>query len=152
MGIERAIGRAIIERMAPTGMSANSIINLARDQGGSYRRTDMLEDIRVAGERFKNQYWVESLKSNEVVSAGLMVDKDLGIDRKYRVYGTYSYYDTETEDYYDETKSFYTNDLKNKGAWVDDYQESFEEGYAQVGEEYMGFSVTAVEHNTGWGY
>jgi len=67
MPLARAIGKAIIETLAPTGLSENRIIRIATQAAGSYRRTEMLNDIRVAGQRFKNQYFIEKLKSNDVV-------------------------------------------------------------------------------------
>jgi len=150
MPLARAIGKAIIERLAPTGLSANRIIRIASSAAGGYRRTQMLDDIRVAGQRFKNQYFIEKLKSNEITPAGLMVEHDLEIDRKYRVYGKYSYYDEIEDKYFEETKSFYTDELKNTGAWTDEWTDAFREKYEAQGQDFMGFSVTAVEHNTGY--
>lgn len=152
MGINKAIGKAIIERFAPTGMSANKIIRLAREQGGGYDRNLMVEDIRVAGQRFKNQYWVEQTGGNLAVSKGLMVETDLAAPRKYRVYGKQTYYDEETDDYYEETRSFYTDDLEKKDDWSSDYIDEFTEVPSQENIDIMGFSITAVEHNKGYGY
>jgi hypothetical protein len=152
MAINVAIGKAIIERLAPTGMGANQIIRFAREQGGGYTKTKMLEDIRVAGERFKNEHWVRELQGNQVVPQGLMVETDLTQDRNYRVYGRMSFYDEETDDYYEETRSFYTNDLADLDSWTEDYNETFSEQYAAQGIDITGFTITAVEHNKGYSY
>lgn len=152
MGIERSIAMAIIEHFAPTGLSANKIINMARDLGGGYRRTDMLEDIRVAQGKAKNQYWVEKVAGNEVIPQGLMVEKDLGVDRKYRVYGTYTYYDVEDNNYYDVTRSFYVDDYASKDDWEDTFAGTFVQRACHVDEEYIGFNITSVEHNKGYKY
>lgn len=152
MPINRAIGKAVIEKLAVTEASANEIIRIAQQMGGGYARAQMLEDIRVAGQRFKNQYWVEKIETNEVIPKGLFVEKDLGADAKYRVYGTYSYYDEGTDDYYETTKSFYTDDLANKGSWQDDWERTFQEKYSAEGKEFIGFNITAVEHNIDYAY
>lgn len=152
MGIERSIGLAIINKLAPQGIGANEIIRIARSFGGGYRRTEMLADIRTSGQRFMNQYFVEKTASNEVIPQGLMVEKDLGYDAKYRIYGNYSYYDEESDDYFEETKSFYSDDLTQKGKWEDDFVSAFDESYLSEGKEFIAFNITGVEHNTGYDY
>jgi len=148
MGLARSIGKAIIDRLAPTGISANQIIRLVQGQGGGYQRSQMLDDIRTAAGKAKNQYWVERLNSNDVVPDGLMVNKNLNYPARYRVYGNFSYYDNSTDDYYTVTKSFYTDDLANVGSWSDDFQSTYGEVYSTQGIESMGFQVTAVERNS----
>jgi hypothetical protein len=150
MGIARSIGQAIINRLAPTGISANQIIRLVRGQGGGYQRSQMLDDIRTAAGKAKNQYWVEQLNSNDVVPDGLMVNKNLNYPARYRVYGNFAYYDNTTDDYYTVTKSFYTDDLASVGSWSDDFQSTYGEVYNTQGIEAMGFQVTAVERNSNY--
>ncbi len=152
MSIARAIGKAIIEQLAPTGVGANYIIRMARAQGGGYRRTAMLEDIRVASDRFKNQYWVEKQASNEVVHQGLMVETELKANARYRVYGRMNYYDELDGQHYTEIKSFYTDDLANKGNWSDEFVRQRGKAYSGQEMDILSFEITAVEHNRGYPY
>lgn len=150
MGIATAIGRAIIDRLAPSGLSANAIIRIARGQGGGYQKSQMLDDIRAATGKAKNQYWVENLTSNQVVPDGLMVNKDLGYPAKYRVYGNFSYYDELSDNYFTTTKSFYTDDLASVGSWSDEFQSAYGEQYSVQGIDITSFQITAVERNTSY--
>lgn len=152
MSLARSIGKMIIERLATEGLGSNQIIKYAQSVGGGYRRTDMLNDIRVATGRFKNEYFVNNLGSNEVVPTGLMIENDLSYDASYRVYGRYVYYDEFQDEYFEETKSFYTDDLANKGKWSDDFYATYGEKYEFLGQMFMSFEITAVEHNIGYSY
>jgi len=148
MGLARSIGKAIIDRLAPTGIGTNALIRIVRNQGYGYNAQEMGEDIRAANGKFKNEYWVRKLNNNQVVPENLMVNRNLNYPAKYRVYGTFSYYDNVSDDYFDVTKSFYTDDLTTKGAWVDDFTDTYTNVYNSQGQEQMGFDIFAVERNT----
>jgi len=152
MPIERAIARTIMSRLVGSGLSQNQVFNLIRQAGAGYRTSNMIADFRQITGRFTNQYYVEKLGGNEVVGRDIMVETDLGIDRKYRVYGKMTYYDEFQDEYYEETKSFYTNDLASKEDLENAFIGHYYEQYYIEGTSVLGFKITAVEHNTGYNY
>jgi hypothetical protein len=148
MGIARAIGKAIIDRLAPSGLGTNALIRIVRSQGYGYNTKKMGEDIRSAQGRVKYQYFIEKLNNNELISESLMVQKDLGYPAKYRVFGNFTYYDPIADDYYTEIKSMYTNDYAKKGAWQDEWWSDNAKKYEFNGVEPISFNITFAERNT----
>jgi hypothetical protein len=152
MPIERAIARTIMSRLVGSGLSQNQVFNLIRQAGAGYRTSSMIADFRQITGRFVNQFYIEKLGANEVVSQDIMVETDLGIDRNYRVYGKMTYYDEFQDEYYEETKSFYTNNMATKEDMENEFLGHYYEQYYVEGMTPMTFQITAVEHNSGYNY
>jgi len=152
MGLEKAIGKAIISYFAPQGLPYNEIIGIARRSGGGYRRQDMLSDIRAITGRVKMQTQVENLAVGVSVPKHLMVNTDLGFPYKYRVYGESTYFDEELETEVIKTSSFYTDDLDTIETWEGDFVGFYEGQYSENNQTLRQFKVKGVEHNRGYSY
>ena len=150
MAVERAIGQMIINALVPTGMSSSGIINAIRQAGATYRRTDMLSDIRDIGGRFINEGNVRRMKGNSVIPQSWMSDTELKQPYKYRVFGDADVLDEETGDVTRVTKSFYTDDLAAKGDWENEFINVFSDEYNVEGETLVNFQIRGVQHNAGY--
>ncbi len=153
MPLAKAIAQAIFKSMAPELASAGSMIRAARKLGGTYRRTDMLADIRKYTGRAKYQAGVQSLSGNQVVPRGWMVEthfKEPGAN--YRVFGRAKFYDWNTGTEFEQTVSFYHTDLMDKENYEREFNDFFNSGYQDQDLELIGFDQTALEHNLGQPY
>jgi hypothetical protein len=152
MPFERAIGRMLIQSFVPSGFSANAIINMVRRAGYSYRRKEMLSDIRLFSGRFKYEDAVRSVGSNEIVPIRYMNETDLKRENKYMLHGDAVYFDTETGEYITRDVSFYTDRLITTGEWERDAIEySMRE---ETDPRYILENVhfKAVDHQVGYSY
>jgi len=140
----------MINALLPQGLGSNAIINAIRDAGYSYRRTDMLSDIRSFAGRAMHESQVKSLTGNSVIPQSYMVDTELKMPYNYRVFGDADILDDETDVVTRTTKSFYTNDLAAKEDWENEFISVSQEGYSTEGQAITNFQIKSVEHNTGY--
>ena len=152
MPFARAVGRVIIKRLVPTGLGSNAILRAIQRSGNSYRRTDMLADVRQISGLHKYEKAVRNVGTNEVIPKGYMVNSDLKQPYKYRVYGKTNYYDPDTDSYVTVSESFYTDDLAKKGDWEEIYSKSYDDRYPEGGMEFTNFNITSIEHHVGYSY
>jgi len=152
MSLARAIGRAVLREVAPQGLPINAMISLARAQGGSYRYQDMRDDARAFTDRIKYQGSIEKLSTNAVVPKGWMVETELSQATRYRVFGNATFYDNETNRYYQQKVSFFTNDLAETGEYGKAFFDQFTGTYQQEDLDLMEFKTIGMEHNEGWTY
>lgn len=153
MGLARAIGQAIFKAMAPELASAAEMIRAAKRLGGTYRRTEMLADIRQYTGRVKYQAGIQSMGGNKVVPKSWMVEvqlKEPGAN--YRVFGQAKFYDWNTGTEYEQLVSFYHTDLMDKDSFAREFDDYFNSGYQDVDLELLSFDQTALEHNLGKPY
>ena len=153
MPFAKAIGQAIFKQLAPEAMSAAAMIKVAQKLGGSYRRTEMLADIRQYTGRIKYQLNIESLRANSAVPRGWMVETTLNEPlAKYRVFGKAKFYDLRTGAVHEQTVSFYHDQLMFKSNYAITFNEFFKGGYNEQDMELLSFEQTALEHNLGQSY
>ncbi len=153
MPMERAIGQAIFKMMAPELASAGEMIRVAKRLGGSYRRTDMLADIRKYTGRVKYQAPISAMSGNTVVPQAWMVEtKLMEPGANYRVFGKAKFYDWNTGTEFEQTVSFYHTDLMNKDNYESEFNDYFQGGYQDKDLELLSFDQTALEHNQGKPY
>jgi len=152
MAFARAAGRVIIKRLVPTGLGSNAILRAITKAGYSYRRTEMLADVRQISGLHKYEKAVSDVGYNEVIPKGYMIDSDLKQPYTYRVYGKTNYYVPETDSYITKTESFYTDDLAKKGDWEQIYGDSFDARYPDKDKEFVNFNITSIEHHAGYSY
>jgi len=150
MPIERAIGRIMINALIPQGFGANAITRALREAGVSYRRTDMLSDIRDFAGRAKYEGNVLGLSGNSVIPRAWMSETELKMPYKYRVFGDADILDDVTDEVTRVTKSFYTDDLAAKGDWENEFISISQEGYSTEGQAITNFQVKSVQHNAGY--
>lgn len=152
MAIQRMIGRMIIRQLTGQNWDTGDIIREVRRAGYSYRRQDMLTDIRKFQGRIKYEDQILQRTPQDYVPKGFMVETDLKAPKKYRVHGYARYYNKDTGEYFDHRASFYTDSYQRMGDWEQDFT-SYNWG-AKYGEnvQAQGFQVRAVEHNQRWPY
>lgn len=153
MAIKRALFRAALPRWAKLGWSGARMIREARRLAiPTFRYSVMYADIRRAKEMFYFAPKVRAFSSAEPISRGLMVHTKLRRPYKYRVYGEFIEIDPELEVSVKRTRSFYTDDLKSKQGYMDDFSAMMEETEEYRGIEVLRAEVSVVEHNMGAGY
>lgn len=153
MALAKAIGQAIFKSMAPELASAGEMIRMARKMGGTYRRKEMLADIRQYTGRIKYQGNITTMGGNQVVPRGWMVEthlKEPGAN--YRVFGKATFYDWNSGTEMTQTVSFYHTDLMSKADYASDFNDYYNSGYTEQNIELLSFDQTALEHNLGQPY
>jgi len=150
MALERAIGQVMINALLGEGLGSNAIIRALRSAGASYRRADMLSDIRDFAGRAKYEANVLGLNRNTVIPGTWMSETELNIPYKYRVFGNADILDDETGDVFRTTKSFYTDDLAEVGDWENEFISAAQESYSMEGQSITNFQVKSVQHNEGY--
>jgi len=152
MSIARSIGYTFLEPMIKQGIGSNRIYNLLRSAGVSYRKQDMLNDIRDISGRYKMQSQVEALTGNRVVPTNYMTDRELRRPVKYRVYGEIHSWDFEEGTEVISEGSFYTDDLAKKEDWEESFKDNYRRSEKYPDMEIMSFHISGVDHNKGFGY
>jgi len=151
-GVRRALGRVLIQGLVPQGLGANAIIRALQRGGVSYRRKDMLDDIRLFSGKMKYEDAVRAVKDNEVVPRQYMVETTFKRPYKYKVTGDVTYYDPATGQRWTEQKSFYTDELARKEEWIGKYRNIEESTYRALEREFAGMEIRSVEHNEAMSY
>uniref|UniRef100_A0A6M3LC89 Uncharacterized protein n=1 Tax=viral metagenome TaxID=1070528 RepID=A0A6M3LC89_9ZZZZ len=140
MPIARSIGQAILKTLAPEGYSAVQMINILQGSGFTYRRQDMLSDIREYTGRVKYETQIRGLHANDVVPRGWMNEVEMNYPYKYKVWADVNYYDPATGQYITDVRSVYTDDLLKK----EDYR-GFIEGVETAQNYREGMDLTSVD-------
>jgi len=153
MGFSKAIGQAIFQQLAPEMYSAASMIKTARALGGTYRRKEMLADIRQYQGRAKYETSIRNLAGNKVVPRAWMVPAQLNEPgANYRIFGKAQVNDLRTGIAQEMDFSFYHTDMLKKDDYGREFAESFAEDSIPLDMEFLSFDVTVVEHNIGKPY
>ncbi len=150
MPLAKAIGQAIFKRLAPEMASAASMIRTAARYKGTYRKQDMLADIRQYTHRAKYQDRITALGGNVAVPRAWIGDvalKEPGAN--YRVYGKATFFDERAGEYFDKTVSFYHTDFMDKNDYASEFGEFFKRKYEEEHMEVIYFEQTYMEHNKG---
>lgn len=153
MALSKAIGQAIFKRLAPELMRPMEMIRYAKRFGGTYRKTDMLADIRTYTHRAKYQTLIEGLSGNEVVPKAWMTPTELAEPgANYRVFGKSDVLDLRTGIVDEQVFSFYHTELLKKDDYASDFIDYFGEDSAPQDMEILSFNQTILEHNIGKPY
>lgn len=153
MPFVKAIGQAIFKLMAGELATSAEMIRAAAKLGGTYRRTEMLADIRKYKGFVKHQGAIEALADNRVVPRAWMIETQLKEPgANYRVFGKAQFYDWNTGTEFSKTVSFYHTDLMKKEDYARDFDEYFTGGYQDQDLELLSFNQIGVEHNLGKPY
>ena len=153
MPLGKAIAKDIFKAMAGQGIRPMEMIRIARNFGGTYRKIDMLDDIRAYENRIKYQTLIEQLPSDAKVPKAFMSETILNEpEAKYRVFGEATFVDAQTGDQYAQRVSFYTTDYLDGGGYSDQFAGAYEGKYTEEDFKFTGFTMEALEHNQGYGY
>ncbi|GAH14733.1 unnamed protein product, partial [marine sediment metagenome] len=134
--------------MTGKGLRPSELIRTAITAGGSYRKQDMLSDIRMFEDRLRHETQIMQTPFNQKVPISYMTETGLNQDVKYRVHGYVTMYDEETDTYLRKKASFYTNDYAETGDYSESFIKAYWQKYQEEALEVSEFEVRAVEHNT----
>lgn len=151
-GLARAVARAFIPSWVKLGFGANAITRELKSFGLSYRRINMLKDIRELSGLMKMEKYISKLSDIVVIPKFGLVETELNRDRYYRVFAELEVHNTTTGLNEKRTLSWYDDELKSKSQWIKEFLEEQEEGKYAENEEIVGISIRSVEHNAGWRY
>lgn len=151
--IDRAIARALFPDWASKGWGAARMIRGLRSAGiPTYRRTDMLRDIRQSLDRIKFSPRVMAFDTAKIPTKTIMSEAELGKERKYLVTGRFKERDLETGRVTYNIKSIYTDTLKSKEGFVDDFAGVAEMGGAGTYKTIEEGEILFIAHNRGFTY
>lgn len=148
----RYLGRMIIGKRVALGWSSSRIVKDLVKTSGSYRRIDMLRDIREIQDVEAFGSKVRDLAVNVRPSQDIMVEMELTRKRKYRVFGRVKTVDIDTGYVRYEIKSFYSDSLRTKEQWGEEFlrQKRISDSDPTVAVEEM--DIYAIEHYEGMPY
>lgn len=152
MPIARAVGRSILEMIAPQGLSINAMIKVARASGGGYRYQLMRQDAAKFTGRYKYEDAIGKLKADTYVPRYMMTETPLKQPTKYQVQGFASYYDDQGNEIIRQRVSFYTNDYDPTGSYEAAFYE-YQPRSDTADELTVGnFTMSGLFHNEGYEY
>jgi len=151
-GVRRALGRVLIQGLVPQGLGANAIIRALQRGGVSYRRKDMLDDIRLFSGKMKYEDAVRATGPGERVPTRYMVETSFKRPHKYRVYMDVEFEHPITGETYTQEKSFYTDEYLDVDEWESRGVERIKKQSPKMSEYVLGGKVKSVEHNEMMGY
>jgi len=147
MPLIRAVALNIIKSLVPLNLPGSAIISHLQQLGMTYRRTDMLFDIRKAFDRVKYESQITRLSSDKVVPDSWMNSEKLGEPYNYRVHLKVDYYDPDTGEYSTEHRFMFADDIKSVGEYVEDFPDyAMSKDYVQD-KSFEGASVVGITKN-----
>ena len=148
MSLARSIALNVIKSFVPLNIPGSEIIGYLKTLGVSYRRTDMLTDIRVAYGRVKYETNISNLRSDQTVPVAWMSREEINAPYNYRVTLKVNYYDPVNDVYTTEQRSMFADEYKSVGNYVNDFPDyALSKDYVQE-KEFQGASVVGVTINT----
>ena len=148
----RAFGKPFIPQLVRQGLSSGRIISTLIEHGVSYRRQDMLRDIREVTGLARMESFTRAADPRQAFPKFGMIETELRKDRRYRVFGKLEYRDTLTGETFEKNVSFYTDTNKGKDLWDEDFLDQYEMGEYKPAKYVTGFNIVNVEHQAGWSY
>lgn len=145
MPISRALGRMVLQELAPRGLGVNALMRAVRARGYGYRAELLNADARLFSGRYKNEYWIGKLNVNEVVPTSIMNPTEMQAPYNYRAHFKTTYYDEATDSYLSFTESMYTNDLAKIEDWSEANKERSRERYEYEGISWTHSTLVAVD-------
>lgn len=153
MAVARALFRALIPDFVRIGYNATRMISTAVSMGiPTYRRQDMLTDIREFQGFFRREAIVREWDVNKIPHKGLMTETPLSRDRRYRVFADVWEVNTITGERDQRVISFYTDELQTFAQWEEEYIDMIGEARYRAEYEIDMMETRAIEHNVGWRY
>lgn len=152
MGMSRAVGRMMLRAAAQMGYGANKAIRWLKSAGVSYRRQDMLADIRKFTGRLKYQANIEKMSGDRIVPRPWMVETELKQPRAYRVFGNATYLNPSTGKYETKRVSLYSDSLMTNDEFEKEYIEKSKAREYEGNSRVVGFRMQAIGHDKRRGY
>jgi len=147
MPLIRAVALNVIKSLVPLNLPAGRIIGYLQTLNITYRRTEMLADIRQAFGRVKYETQVRGLMGNQAVPEGWMSKEELGAPYNYRVHLEVDYYDASGQVRVTEDRFMFSDDYKVNEDYESDFPAYAEEYGGTSDYEYIGSKVIGVTKN-----
>jgi hypothetical protein len=148
----RAVARAAIPGLLKQGLGSNAIINYLKPKGLTYRRVNMLADIRHFSGLAKLENTVKVVAGDVIFPRYAMVETEYRAARRYYVKARMTILDEDTLEESERWVSFYDNTRKSKDQWSADFVRGYMEGRYGVSELIQDVSIASVEHKRGWAH
>lgn len=152
VGSARYFFRAMVPSFIRADMSSGAMIRAARTAGFSYRRTNMLRDIREFTGLMRHEAAVRATVSDRFISRGAMTEIDLKRDYRYRGFADATYRNVDTGDLETKMVSFYDDELRTEDDWSKLFDDWRVEAESRIEYELVDFKMRALEHQAGWAY
>jgi len=149
---KRAFGKPFIPQLVRQGLSSGRIIEQLITYGVSYRRKDMLKDIRTITGLTRMESFTRAADPRKAFPKFGMVDAVLRKDRKYRVFADLEYRDSLTGETFMKEISMYSDNNMGKDLWSEAFLAKYEEGEYITARYITDLNIKAVEHQTAWSY
>ena len=150
--MQRALARILLPDWAKSAWSAARIIRGLKSAGLTYRRTDMLGDIRKVKDRVEFGGRVIDFPITEIPSGDVMNEVTLLRDRRYKIGFRSKVFYTETGVTKYEYTNMYTDSRQTKEGWSNQFIDDMNTVEINRYKLYQATEVTYIEHNQGWDY
>lgn len=153
MGIERAIFRSFLPGWVRLGWKPAKMFQEAkRLKIPSYKTQVMYDDIRLQRDRFNYTDKVVDFTATKTPTKRIMIETELRRRRKYRITGHFRVRDVETGYFKDEIRNFYSDTLRTKEGWSDEFMTRYSIPEIARYKIYESGEIVTIEHNKGWAY
>jgi len=147
MSLARAIALNIIKSFVPLNIPGSQIIHYLQELNVTYRRTEMLTDIRTAFDRVKYETQVTALRPDQPVPEAWMSKEEIAAPYNYRVHLKVDYYDPMTDTYDTEHRYMFADEYSAVGDYVEEFPDyAMSKDYVQE-KEFAGATVVGVTKN-----
>lgn len=147
MGLIRAVALNVIKSMVPLNLPGSAILHHLQQLNLTYRRTDMLFDVRKIMDRVKYESQITALRPDQTVPGSWMSTEKLGEPFNYRVHLKVDYYDPDTGEYTTNHRFMFADDIKTVGEYVEDFPDyAMSKDYVQE-QDFAGASVVGITKN-----
>lgn len=147
MSLIRAVALNVIKSLVPLNLPGSQILHHLQQLNLTYRRTDMLFDIRKVMDRVKYETQITALRPDQTVPESWMSTEKLGEPYNYRVHMKVDYYDPDTGEYTTGHRFMFADDIKTVGEYVEDFPDyAMSKDYVQD-QDFAGASVVGITKN-----
>jgi len=147
MGLIRAVALNVIKSLVPLNLPGSQVIHYLQQLNLSYRRIDMLSDIRTAFDRVKYESQIAALKPDAIVPEAWMNTEKLGSPYNYRVHLKVEYYDESTQGVITAHRYMFEDDLKSIEDYEGDYPDYATATATPEEFQYLGSQVVGITKN-----
>ena len=149
---QRALARVLLPDWAKSAWSAARIIRGLKSAGLTYRRSDMLADIRGAKDRVEFGAKIYDFPNDKFPDRVVMNESVLLRDRRYKIGFRSKVYYTETGVTAYEYTNMYSDRMDTKEGLGDRFIDDMNTVEINRYKLYQASEVTYIEHNQGWDY
>ena len=121
MPLIRSVALNVIKSLVPLNLPGSEVLRSLNALNLTYRRQDMLADIRKAFGRVKYESQITALKPGQFVPEGWMDTEKLGSPYNYRVHLKVDYYDELTDETITTHRYMFEDEYKSVDEYAGDY-------------------------------